>query len=135
MEELKNELSERMEIFGEKVGILIGRVDSIERSIERISTAIEAIAGNNARLTIVEDTIVQHRQQLNYLEKQTEVATHQLVELNDYRKNDTPIDVYVGKWAIRVICVVGGLFVGWVLQNMHTIVGMMMRIEEASLIK
>ena len=97
------------------------RVEHIEKSIERVATAIESIARHDERVMALEKTVESHAQRLSTIENNFSAKSAIIKSMQDHVKNDTPIDVHIGQWSTRILYVVGMALGAWLLQNLPKI--------------
>lgn len=97
------------------------RVEHIEKSIERVATAIESIARHDERVTALEKIIETHTQHISTIENNCSANSAIIKSMQDHIKNDTPIDVHIGQWSTRILYVVGMALGAWLLQNLPKI--------------
>lgn len=111
-----------MDSVSHQLGVLSGRFDSIEKSIQDISEAIKTIASHSARVDLLEKAQEQHDKRIAALERENTALklaqglTDEKVE--KHIEKDVPVEMRIGKWSLGAIGVLGGLIVKWLFDKL-----------------
>ena len=105
-----------------KIGELGGRVAHIESSMDRVATALEAIAAHDARVDQLEKDSIQNSQRISRIETTCAASQVTLKQLKQHIETDTPFETLVGGYATKILLIIGGGAVAWVLPKLPAII-------------
>lgn len=105
-----------------KIGELGGRVTHIESSMDRVATALEAIAAHNARVEQLEKDSKQYSQRISHIENTCAASQVTLKQFKQHSETDTPFETLVGGYATKILLIIGGGAVAWILPKLPAII-------------
>lgn len=105
-----------------KIGELGGRVAHIESSMDRVATALEAIAAHDARVDQLEKDSKQYNQRISHIETTCAASQVTLKQFKQHAETYTPFETLVGKYATKILLIIGGGAVAWILPKLPAII-------------
>ena len=105
-----------------KIGELGGRVAHIESSMDRVATALEAIAAHDARVDQLEKDSKQYSQRISHIETTCAASQVTLKQIKQHTETDTPFETIVGGYATKILLIIGGGAVAWILPKLPAII-------------